>query len=115
MEPITTGLISVVENVAGAVLGGAGAGGMFAVVNLINGAKQRKFQKEENEKQREFQQQMQNRQMEFQLALKEMDYRRSERMQHEMAELQFQNSMKMQEVTWERSVDYENVWPLLVC
>lgn len=103
MDPIT--LISTV----GSILGG---GGIFAGINLLNGHLQRKFQEAENEKQREFQRQMQDRQMEFQLALKEMDYRHSERMQREMAELQFQNSMKLQEETWERSVIYENVWPL---
>lgn len=52
--------------------------------------------------------------MEFQLALKEMDYRYSERMQREMLSLQFQNSMKLQEEAWERNIDYENVWPLQV-
>ena len=113
MEPIT-GLFNAVGNIAGAVLGGAGAGGIFAVVNLINGAKQREFQASENEKQRDFQKQMQDRQMEFQLALKEMDYRHSERMQREMLSLQFQNSMKLQEEAWERNIDYENVWPLQV-
>ena len=105
MDPIT--LISTV----GSILGG---GGIFAGINLLNGHLQRKFQEAENEKQREFQRQMQDRQMEFQLALKEMDYRHSERLQREMLSLQFQNSMKLQEEAWERNIDYENVWPLQI-
>lgn len=103
MDPIT--LIST----AGSILGG---GGIFAGINLLNGHLQRKFQEAENDRQREFQRQMQDRQMEFQLALKEMDYRHSERVQREMLSLQFQNSMKLQEEAWERNTNYENVWPL---
>ena len=112
MDPVTS-----LVNAVGSLIGGAsgaflGGGAIVAITNFFNGNRQREFQKEENEKQREFQRQMQDRQMEFQLALKEMDYRHSERMQREMLSLQFQNSMKLQEEAWERNTNYENVWPL---
>ena len=114
MDPVTS-----LVNAVGSLIGGAsgaflGGGAIVAITNFFNGNRQREFQKVENEKQREFQRQMQDCQMEFQLALKEMDYRHSERVQREMLSLQFQNSMKLQEEAWERNIDYENVWPLQI-
>lgn len=92
--------------VAGAVVASF-SGALIAGSNLFSGWRQRKFA--------ELQQKLQ---MQFQRALQDRNFAESERIQREMAQLQYENALALQrenfsnqEALWEANKFYENAWP----
>lgn len=104
---------------AAAICASMAPSAMIGVTNLVNGWRQRKFQKVEGGIQRDFSEKLQERQQKLQMALQERNFRESEKLQKELVALQFENAIRLQKVNfgtqlemWEKTKFFENEWPL---
>ena len=100
--------------VAGALIASF-SGALIAGSNLFSGWRQRKFMERESALGRQHAERMQQLQMQFQKALQDRNFQASERLQHEMARVQYENARALQrenfanqEAAWEANKFYEN-------